>query len=81
MIDPTFVQSVLLAIFVVAVAVWWHGYVPESAFLPTRWDRRVPRLLWIPWVLLKTYLVVTGAFLLTMYLLQRLGLPSLWPTG
>ena len=78
MTTASFVQVVLLFIFVVAIALWWHGFVPESSFLPTRWDRHVPRLLWIPWVVLKTYLVVGGAFALVMYYLHRLGLPSLW---
>jgi hypothetical protein len=77
----TVVQVLLVIIFVVAVALWWHGFVPESSYLPTRWDRSVPRLLWVPWVLVKTYLVVAGAFLLSMYLLHRLGIPSLWPTN
>lgn len=72
------VQAVLLVTIVLAVGAWWHGYVAESSYLPTRWDRYVPRLLWIPWVVLKTYLVVAGAFVLLMYGLHRLGLPSLW---
>jgi hypothetical protein len=80
MIDPTLVQAVLLVTIVLAVAAWWHGYVAEASYLPTRWDRYVPRLLWIPWVVVKTYLVVAGAFALLMYLLHRAGLPSLWPT-
>lgn len=52
----------------------------DGRYLPTRWDRYVPRLLTIPWILLKTYLVIAGGFLLLMYLLHRAGLPSLWPT-
>jgi hypothetical protein len=54
-----------------------HG---QRAYLPTRWDRYVPRVLTIPWLIAKTYLVLAGAFLLSMYLLHRIGLPSLWPT-
>jgi hypothetical protein len=52
---------------------------PGQPYLPTRWDRYVPRVLTIPWVLFKTYLVLAGGFMLTMYYLDRLGLPSLWP--
>ena len=51
---------------------------PGTRYLPTRWDRSVPRLLIIPWILTKTYLVIAGAFLLLMYYLHRMGLPSLW---
>jgi hypothetical protein len=78
MVEPIVVKGVLLTIFVLAVGAWWHGYIAESSYLTTRWDRSVPRLLWVPWVVLKTYLVVAGAFMLLMYVLHRLGLPSLW---
>lgn len=50
------------------------------AYLPTRWDRHVPKLLTLPWLLLKAYLVCAGGFLLLIYYLHRAGLPSLWPT-
>jgi hypothetical protein len=52
----------------------------DGIYLPTRWDRYVPRWLTVPWWLLKTYLVLAGAFGVLMYLLHRAGLPSLWPT-
>lgn len=55
-------------------------FITDGVYLPTRWDRYVPRLLTIPWLLLKTYLVIAGGFLTLMYLLHRAGLPSLWPT-
>lgn len=55
------------------------GYVLSPSYLPTRVDRFVPRLLRVPWIVAKTYLVVLGAFGLTMYYLHRLHLPSLWP--
>jgi hypothetical protein len=55
-------------------------YVPLGhAYLPTRWDRHVPKVLTIPWLFLKTYLVLAGGFAVAMYYLDRLGLPSLWP--
>ena len=59
----------------------WDRYVPAGTqYLPTRWDRHVPRLLTIPWLIAKTYLVLAGGFLLLMYYLHRAGLPSLWPS-
>jgi hypothetical protein len=47
------------------------GYVLSPAYLPTRWDRFVPRLLHVPWILLKTYLVVAAAIVITVYYAQR----------
>lgn len=56
-----------------------HVFV-DGAYLPTRWDRYVPRWLSPLWWLAKTYLVLAGGFLALMYYLHRAGLPSLWPT-
>jgi len=56
-----------------------HVFV-DGVYLPTRWDRYVPRWLTVPWWLIKTYLVLAGGFAVLMYLLHRAGLPSLWPT-
>ena len=54
---------------------------PEPSPFSTRFDaraRRWPRPLYWLFLGVKWYLALAGAFAVLMYLLHRLGLPSLW---
>ena len=72
-------MTFLRSLFTAPARLWDRVLPPSTPILPTRWDRHVPRALAIPWLLLKTYLVIAGGFGLLMYYLHRMGLPSLWP--